>query len=219
MRGAAIRAIRLQYEKDRLLIEQRAQIEQQNESERRRHEWRMMLADKGLFALLVGLALGMATFCGDVVVERYKNDAALTQARAQTIRNTTNEVWARLVACEESVDELGDAVRTQRWHKGFGLFRDETARDQKNVNDADAKTTQTFSELWEALRSQELTLGPDMHGIFFRAMQDIMVIRYVYETEATDGHEPVKVDDDMIEAEHRDLTKLEQFLSSVMNQP
>lgn len=213
------RAIRLQYEKDRLLLEQRAQVEQRSENARRGHEWRMMVTEKGLFAIIVGLTLWIATISGNVLVEHYKNDATLQQARAQVVRQATNEVWNKLIVCEESVSEFGNKIDTQRWHKDLDMFKDEVATDQKNADDANTKAKQSCSDVWDTLRSQELNLGPGMHGVFFRAMQDISMTRNVYESDETRGRRPDKLSEDVIEGNRHDLEKIEQFISSVMSQP
>ncbi|ACB65744.1 hypothetical protein BamMC406_3272 [Burkholderia ambifaria MC40-6] len=218
VRGRAIQAIRLQYESDRQLLERRAQLEQRSENARRDHEWKIMLSEKGLLAVIVGLTLAVATVCGNILVERYKSDAAVQQTRASTIRQASNKVWRKFVVFEASVNRLGDAVQTRRFHKGIDMFRADLSKDQKDVDNAAGETRRTLSDLWNALREEELNLGPGMHAVFFRAMQDLAEIRSIYESEALHGDEQDKIDADAIGEARNDLQKRTQVLSSVLDQ-
>lgn len=206
---------------DLQLLKQRTELERQAESRRQDHEWKMMFAEKGVFAIVVVLIAAVVTFCGNVLVERYKSDTSSQQARAQTVRASCNEVWGKLASFEESVGQYDEVIRTQHFNKDFGVFRTrkERARDQASINRISTETKQALSNLWKTLRAQELNLGPNMHAVFFRAMQDIAKFRIIYETAALHEGKLDKLDYDAIDEVRNDLKEQKKLLSSVVNPP
>jgi hypothetical protein len=201
-------------------MEHRAQIEQRTESERRNHEWRMMFAEKGMFAVVVGLIMAVATVCGNMFVERYKSDASFQQARVQIVRAASNEVWKKLTLFEASVEQFDEVIQTQQFNKHFGFLKNKNApkSDLKNVNHVSDETKKALSSLWETLQTQELNLGPNVYAVFFRAMQDIAVLRNIYESQARRDGESDKIDNDAIKETRLDLKKQKQLLSFIMDQ-
>lgn len=203
---------------DETSMEQQDRLERQRESSRRAHEWKMMLTEKGLIVLTVSLLVGLVTFCGNMLVERYKSDAASEKARVEKVRTASNDVWRKLVSFEESVDALEGALEDQRLHNNLGLFKADRAGDARLVEAATEKTKAALSALWVTLRAEELDLGPAMHGVFFQAMQDEAEIRCIYESEGLRGGAQEKFDAGAIEEARVDLRKQQMILSSVVGQ-
>jgi hypothetical protein len=220
VRGSATQSAKCQLEMDLQLLKQRTELERQAESRRQDHEWKMMFAEKGVFAIVVVFIAAVVTFCGNVFVERYKSDTSSQQARAQTVRASCNEVWGKLASFEESVGQYDEVIRTLHFNKDFGVFRTrkERASDQASINRISTDTKHALSNLWKTLRAQELNLGPNMHAVFFRAMQDIAELRIIYETAALHEGKLDKIDYDAIDEVRNDLKEQKKLLSSVVNQ-
>lgn len=213
----AERAARLQYERERLLLERRARLELEQEISRRRHEWWM--AEKVLFGLLVGASLAAASVLGNVFVERYKSDSASLQARALSIKAASNKVWAKLVLYEESVESLGDATRNQSLHRNVAFFKNERVSDHKAVEEANLEVKRRLGEVWGTLQAEELNLGPNVHALYSGAVQDIAIIGGIYDSQSRFSVGLDKLGTDMVSSARSDLRKREEVLSSIMNEP
>lgn len=164
--------------------------------------------------------MAVATICGNMFVEHYKSDTSLQQARAQTIRAASNEVWNKLMLFEASVGQFEEVIRAQHFNKNFGFPKNKSApkNEIKDVIRVSDETKQALSDLWKTLQTQELNLGPNVHAVFFRAMQDVAVLRNIYESQASREGDSDDIDDDAIKEVRLDLKKQKQLLSVIMDQ-
>jgi hypothetical protein len=208
-----------QYRLERALIERKARHERAAARERQTHEWRIMLAEKLLIGLIVGAGLaGIAVF-GNIFVERYKTDSVARQERLATIRTASNNVWPKLASCEASVSEMGSAVQMFNLHRNLSFFRDDVISD-KNTYEAKRKQADSdFTELWNEIQAQKLNLGAVMTSRFFRSMQDLVILKNIYEDKynhPTSIASDDKINSDAEEAMRNDLDKQEKELGSII---
>ena len=218
-RRAAERAAHLQYQREHLLLDRRARLDSEQEIGRRKHEWRMMITEKALFALLVGASLAAASVLGNVFVERYKSASASLQARTLSIKTASNKVWGKLVLYEESVESLGDATRNQILHRNIAFFKDDRMSDQKAVEEASIEMKRRFGEVLEILQAEELNLGPDVHALYTDALQEIAMIGGIYDSQARSGAALDKLGTDALNSARNELRKRKEMLFSFMNEP
>jgi hypothetical protein len=214
---SALSVIREQYEKDRLLLERRSQLEEQSATARRKHERWTLLVDRGLLALVVGLSLGGATLCGNILVERYKSSAASEQARAQTIKTASNEVWKKLEVFQESVAKLDTALQRQSFEKSINAFVADRPKAARAVDESVATTGLALSDVWKALQNEELNLGPYMYLAFYNAIVEEAAIRYIYVSEAQKGS-PREADEAVVSDTEAKFESQRSALLNAVNQ-
>lgn len=216
---SAQREIRIRQETAQTLANQRAKFELHLELSRRDHELRILLIDKLLLTVIVGVLVSAVAFGGNFLLERHKSIDAARTARALTIRTASNEVWAKMSTLKESVLNLKSTLRDFEFHRGIESFKSEAASDMQEFDRQDKKAEKDLSVLLHLLRSQQLNLGPGMHSRFFRAMQDLSVMRNVYtdrfrsrdSEKSNDGHNDTTADEIQ-----KDLDRQEKELLAIM---
>lgn len=203
----------------RMLAAQKAESEAFAERSRRDHEWRLLLVDKFVLAGMIGLLLAIAAFAGNMALEKYKSDSAARAARTLTIRTASDEAWAKLMKLQESVSELGSALQSHEFHREVVVDQDKLASDKQVFETKNSKAKQDLADLWRQLESQQLRLGA-VHSLFFRAMQDLALMRAVYEDQFVDanlGRDGPKGGNEVVAEAQSDLDKRKQQLLGTLD--
>lgn len=204
----------------RMLAAQKAESEALAERNRRDHEWRLLLVDKFVLAGAVGLLLAIAAFAGSMALEKYKSDSAARAARTLAIRTASDEAWTKLMKLQESVSELGSALQSHEFHRKVVVDQHELVSDKQAFETRNSKVKQDLGDLWRQLESQQLRLGAGVHSLFFRAMQDLAVMRVVYEDQFVDanlGRDGVKGGNEVVAEAEDDLDKRKKQLLGTLD--
>lgn len=204
----------------RMLAAQKAESEALAERSRRDHEWRLLLVDKFVLAGAVGLLLTIAVFAGNMALEKYKSDSAARAARTLAARTASDESWTKLMRLQESVSELESALQSLEFRRRIVVDQHELASDKQAFETKNKKAKQDLTDLWRQLESQQLRLGAGVHSLFFRAMQDLAVIRVVYEDQFVDanlGRDSPKDGKEVVAGAQNDLDKRKQQLLGTLD--
>lgn len=216
---SAQREIRIHQEREQALANQRAQFELELELSRRDHELRILLIDKLFLTVIVGVLVSAVAFGGNFLLERHKSIDAARTARVLAIRTASNEVWGKISVFRESVLNLKSTLRDLEFHRGVASFKDEAASDMRAFDNQNKKAEQDLSVLLHLLRSQQMNLGPGMHSRFFRAMQDLSVMRNIYTErfqEKSMEESKEKSNEEIADEAHKDLNEQEKELLAIM---
>ncbi|QCX49695.1 hypothetical protein [Ralstonia pseudosolanacearum] len=203
-----------------MLAAQKAESEALAERSRRDHEWRLLLVDKFVLAGMVGLLLAITAFAGNMALEKYKSDGAARAARTQVVRTASDEAWTKLMKLQESVSELGAALQSHEFHRKVVVDQHELVSDKQAFETKNSKVKQDLGDLWRQLESQQLRLGAGVHSLFFRAMQDLAIMRVVYEDQFVDanlGRDGVEGGKEVVAEAQGDLDKRKQQLLGTLD--
>ncbi|MGM3411953.1 hypothetical protein [Ralstonia holmesii] len=203
-----------------MLAAQKAESDALAERSRRDHEWRLLLVDKFVLAGMVGLLLAIAAFAGNMALEKYKSDSAARAARTLATRTASDEAWTKLMKLQESVSELESALQSHEFHRKVLVDQDKLVSDKQAFDTKNKKAKQDLTDLWRQLESQQLRLGAGVHSLFFRAMQDLAVMRVVYEDQFVDanlGRDSPKDGKELVAEAQNDLDKRKQQLLGTLD--
>lgn len=218
--GEVQHRMRSRRSRERMLAAQKAESEALAERSRRDHEWRLLLVDKFVLAGTVGLVLAIAVFAGNMALETYKSDSAARATRTLAIRAASDEAWTKLMKLQESVSELESALQRLEFRRKVVTDQDELVPDKQTFETKNKKAKQDLADLWRQLESQQLRLGAGVHSLFFRAMQDLAVVRVVYEDQFVDanlGRDDPKGGNEVVAEAQDDLNKRKKQLLGTLD--
>lgn len=164
----------------RLSPAQVAQSDVDLERDRRDHAWRVLLVDKLLIALVVGVALIFSSHYWNVSLENRKSDALARLAQVQLMRAASDEAWSKVITLQESVFALESIVRSLKFHREATSPEEAMGPDKRKFEKKDDEVKLHLIELWRQLQSQQPRFGSEIHARFVRITQDLAAMRLVY---------------------------------------
>lgn len=182
---ADIASLHSEYEKEYALLERGAEIEERKASRQRKHEWWIMITEKLWITVLVLMVSAVATFYGNILVEKYKDDNNVRRTKLTTARAASEDVWKKLLQFERSLDDYSYDIQQLRRDRDVAVLKENIPEDTSKVHEDEDVLKKAFSDVSATLDNRKIDLQSELYPLYRNELIELSLLRTIYQSRMT----------------------------------